>query len=93
MPESQNGDDLVIVFVGDFSEAGMVKGLLEDAGIEAFLKDEYVGIVAPWTVTGGGVGAVKVVIARRDLESAQTVLEEYASAQAAEEEPEEPSSS
>lgn len=68
---------MIIVYEGDFVNAGILRGLLEDAGIEAFLRDEYTGAIAPWTVAAGGAGAVKVVIRSEDLEAARPILEEF----------------
>jgi len=71
-------DDFIIVYEGDFVNAGILRGLLEDAGIEAFLRDEYTGAIAPWTVAAGGAGAVKVVIRSEDLETARPILDQFA---------------
>lgn len=67
----------VEVFRGSSWEAGMVKSLLENAEIEAFLKDEITGILAPWQITSGGVGSVKVVVSNADFERAQQVVTEF----------------
>ena len=65
------------VFVGTVTQAGMVKSLLENAEIEAFLKDEYMGTFNPWHAAPGGVGAVKVFVSYLDFEKAKIVVEEY----------------
>ncbi|MDP4283189.1 MAG: DUF2007-related protein [Bacteroidota bacterium] len=65
------------IFAGNIFEAGMVKSLLENAGIKAYLKDENLGTVAPWWAAGGGAGAVKVVISNLDFERAKVIVEEY----------------
>ena len=69
--------ELVIVYAGTEIDAHFVKGLLEDAGITTFLKDEIMGTMAPWYVAPGGSGAVKVVIAKRDLDRAKPVVQEF----------------
>ena len=37
------GDDPVVVFSGPAWQAGQLQGLLEDAGVESFLRDEVKG--------------------------------------------------
>ena len=67
----------VIVFAGSAWEAGLVKTILEDEQIEVFIKDEIRGTYAPWQVTPGGAGAVKVVVSSDDLERAEKIVEKY----------------
>jgi hypothetical protein len=65
---------IIEVFSGSSWEAGMVKNLLENAGINAFLKDEIIGTrSAVWVPTGG----VRVVISNFDYDRAKLVVEEY----------------
>lgn len=70
-------NDLIVIYAGTAVEAGMIQGLLEDAGIKAFLRDEILGSIAPWYVIGGGAGAVKVVVARKDLDKARPIVQEF----------------
>ena len=67
----------VEVFAGSAWEASLVKSLLENAEIEAFLKDEIRGTTFPWQVSAGGVNAVKVVVSSNDLEKAIEVVNTY----------------
>ncbi|MBN1414733.1 MAG: DUF2007 domain-containing protein [Bacteroidales bacterium] len=67
----------VIVFAGTTWEASIVKSLLENAEIQAFLKDDIYGTVEPWVVAPGGAGAVKVVVSSADAEKARQVVDEY----------------
>jgi hypothetical protein len=66
------------VFSGSFWEAGIVKNLLENADIAAFMKDEIIGSTAPWLGSSGGIGAVKIVVSGRDYDKAITIVEGYA---------------
>lgn len=68
---------LVEVFAGTMWQAGMIKSLLENAGIEAFLKDEIIGTMGPWWAAPGGAGAVKVFVSNKQTEEAQKVVDEY----------------
>jgi len=52
-------------------QATLVKSLLENAEIEAYLKDEFTGTLYPWHTTPGGVGAVKVFVSSADREKAR----------------------
>jgi hypothetical protein len=69
--------DLVIVHSGSAIETGFVKSLLEEHGIKTALRDEMMGVIAPWYVAPGGVGAVKILIARRDYERARAIIDEF----------------
>ena len=69
--------ELVVVYAGTVIDAGFLEGLLEDAGITTFLKDEIMGTIAPWYVTAGGAGAVKVVVAKRDLDRAKPIVQKF----------------
>ncbi|HLO57999.1 MAG TPA: DUF2007-related protein [Bacteroidales bacterium] len=65
------------VFAGTQWEAALVKSLLDNAEVEAFLKDEIRGTTMPWQVEPGGIGAVKVVVHPDQLELAKQVVREF----------------
>ncbi|HCV15827.1 MAG TPA: hypothetical protein DF637_05800 [Rikenellaceae bacterium] len=67
----------VKVFRGTYLQCEMVRSLLENAGIESYLKDEILGTVAPWWVEPGGAGAVKVFVSVEDEAQATLVVEQY----------------
>ena len=69
----------VEVFAGTAVQATLVKSLLENAEIDAYLKDEFTGTLYPWHTTPGGVGAVKVYVSSADHEKAILVVDEYES--------------
>ena len=69
--------DLVVVYAGTPIEAGLVRSLLEDQGIPAFLQDEFMGTIAPWYVAPGGAGAAKVAVPERHLEEARIAIRQY----------------
>ena len=58
-------------------QATLVKSLLDNAEIKAYLKDEFTGVIAPWHTTPGGAGAVKVFVSSLDYERAGQVVDEY----------------
>jgi hypothetical protein len=67
----------VKVFAGTIWQAEMVKSLLENAEIESFLNDEFIGTLAPWNVSSGGAGAVKIFVSSQDSERAKQIVKEY----------------
>ena len=67
----------VEVFAGTAVQANLLKSLLENAEIKAYLKDEFTGIIAPWHSSPGGVAAVKVFVSSVDQERARLVVEEF----------------
>ena len=68
---------IIEIFSGTSWEAGMVKSLLENAGITVFLKDHIIGTLTPWWAAPGGAGSVKVTISNSDYDKAKLIVEEY----------------
>ena len=67
----------VKVFRGTYLQCEMVRSLLENAGIESYLKDELLGTIAPWWAEPGGAGVVKVFVSEEDEARAKLVVEQY----------------
>jgi hypothetical protein len=67
----------VEIFAGTIWQSEMVKNLLENEGIETFLKDENTGTLAPWYTAPGGAGSVKVVVSSSDFDKAKLIVSEY----------------
>lgn len=65
------------VFAGTIMQAQMLKSLLIDSEIEAFLKDEVIGSMAPWYTGPGGFASVKVVVSKNDYEKAKLIVAEF----------------
>src|SRR5512146_1252394 len=71
------GDDPVVVFSGTAWQAGQLQGLLEDAGVESFLRDEVTGRIDAPALAAAAKGAVKLVVAREHATRAEQVLRDF----------------
>lgn len=69
--------DPVEVFAGNTWQTALVKSLLENAEIEAFLKDEIIGTLQPWWSDAGGAGPIRVFVSYEDEARARIIVEEY----------------
>jgi hypothetical protein len=76
-------DDPVVVFTGTIWQAEQLRGLLEQAGIEAFLRDEVMGRIDAPALAAGAIGAVKVVVTREHAPRAEEVLRDFGAQQGA----------
>nr|WP_315200350.1 hypothetical protein [uncultured Flavobacterium sp.] len=45
---------MIEVFIGSYFEVINIKNLLENEGVFAFIQNEYLSVLEPWTVTAGG---------------------------------------
>ena len=70
---------LETVYASTPIQAGMIKSLLENAGIHAFLKDDHMGTIFPWHAAPGGAGAVKVLVSSDQLNEAREIVATYES--------------
>lgn len=64
------------IFSGLGWQAQMVKNMLENEGIESYIKDEIIGTIAPWYINPGA-GSVSVVISALDYDRARIIVDEY----------------
>jgi len=78
---SKNEITPVEIFDGNQWEASLVKSLLDNAEIESFVKDQRMGVLAPWNVDAGGAGPVKIFVSSLDVEKAREVIEQYEKAE------------
>lgn len=69
--------ELIVIHSTDHVEAGLLKGLLENAGIAVWLRDEFIGHIAPWYAAPGGAGAVKIMVRQEDQDRARAVLLDF----------------
>lgn len=71
---------MIEIFDGNPFQAQMVKNLLENEGIESFLKDEIIARSAIFRPEGG----VRVMISELDFEKAKWIVDEYEKSQKSE---------
>ena len=72
-----NTIEFVEVFAGELWQAAVVKDLLEDNGIGAFVENELMGNIAPWQVSAGGVSSVTVKISSSDYAVAKELVDSF----------------
>ncbi len=74
---AKNTNDIIEVYAGSPLDTGLIMSMLQDSDIECFLQDENMGTIAPWQVSAGGAGAVKIMINSNDLEKARLLIEQF----------------
>ena len=72
-----NKETIKKVFAGELWKSTMIKNMLEENGVQAFLENEYSGSIAPFQVTLGGVNPVNVVVSSENYEKALKFIEEF----------------
>ena len=67
----------VIVYEGGSADTGLLRNLLEAAGIPVQLGDEVMGTVAPYLIEGGAMAAIKVLVPGDRVEEARPIVVEF----------------
>lgn len=75
--KNKNENEPVEIFAGTTWKAEMIKSLLKNAEIEAFLEDEIIGTIGPWWTAPGGAGSVRVFVSKKYYERAKLVADNY----------------
>lgn len=75
--KAMDKNEPVEVFAGTAWQAGLVKSLLENAEINAYLKDEIIGTLNPWWTAPGGAGSVKVFVSLLDYDKARIIVDDF----------------
>ena len=70
-------EDPVVVFTGTAWQAEQLRGLLDNAGVESFLRDEVMGRIDAPALAAGAIGAVKLVVTREHVAQAEQVLRDF----------------
>ena len=71
-----NKNEFVEIFAGEVWQAEMIKEMLEDNGIQAYMENELMGNIAPWIVGPGGTGYVKINISTSDYARSKELIDE-----------------
>ena len=69
--------ELIVVFNGSPIDSEIIKGILNDNGIMANLKNQLMGTIAPWQVSPGGFEPVEVEVFVKDQEKALKLIAEF----------------
>jgi hypothetical protein len=76
MEKDMNKDGYVHLYSGSEVRVILLKGLLEDKGIQSIVQNEYQsGITAGFA--GGTVNTIRLKVHARDLEQAEAILEDF----------------
>jgi hypothetical protein len=75
--ETKPDDNELVELISEQGEvnARLLVGILESEGIEVMLKSHQTFSALPFTVDG--MGEVRIMVRREDLERARTILKEY----------------
>jgi hypothetical protein len=68
----------VIVYTGGAADTGVLRDLLDAAGVTARLGDEAMGTIAPYVISGGTLAAVKVLVPEDQLDAAREIVAGFA---------------
>lgn len=69
--------EIIIIFEGNQIDSVIIKDLLIDNGINANLKNQLMGTIAPWQVSPGGFEPIKVEILSKDKDKALELIKEF----------------
>ena len=69
--------NFAVVFQGSPMDAEVVKEILADHGIRAYLRNELMGTIAPWHITPGGFAPVEVEVSSADKEKALQLIDDF----------------
>lgn len=69
--------EIIIIFEGNLVDSEVVKDLLIENGINANLKNQLMGTIAPWQVSPGGFEPVKIEILSKDKDKALELIKEF----------------
>lgn len=67
----------VEVFAGPLWKSTIVKEMLIDNGIQAFILNEFEGTIAPFRVQAGGIDPIKVIVSSLDYDMALRLIKEF----------------
>jgi hypothetical protein len=64
----------VTVFSGSSMDAEIIKQYLESNGVMATIRNQFMGTIAPWQVSGGGTSPADVEVLEHDRQAALALI-------------------
>ena len=69
--------EIIVIYEGNPIDSEIVKDILIENGINANLKNQLMGNIAPWQVSPGGFEPVKVEVLLKDKDKALELIEVF----------------
>jgi len=73
-------NELIEIYAGKVWQSTMIRDLLTDNGIFAFIDNEHMSVIDPNLTMTGFVVPIRVKVQKSDFEKAQELIEEFNSA-------------
>lgn len=68
---------MVEIFRGSYIETMNIKNLLENNGISAFVSNEHMSSIKPWSVSAGGNSPAILKILEKDIADSKKIIDSY----------------
>jgi len=68
---------LTVVFKDNPMDSEIVKEILSDNGIMTNIKNQLMGIIAPWHISPGGLDPIEIEVLGKDKEKALSLITEF----------------
>ncbi|MHC0446851.1 putative signal transducing protein [Flavobacterium sp. 3-218] len=68
---------MIEIFRGSYIETMNIKNLLENNGISAFITNEYMSNIQPWSVSAGGNSPAILKVLEKDMANSKKIIESY----------------
>lgn len=69
--------ELISVFKGSPMDAEIVEQVLNDHDIQTNTRNKFMGSIAPWHVSSGGMDPVEIEVLSSDVEKALLLINEF----------------
>jgi len=68
---------MVEIFRGSYIEAMNIKNLVENNGISAFIANECMSNIQPWSVSAGGNAPAILKVLEKDMAYSKVIIDRY----------------
>ncbi len=68
---------MIAIFNGPYTEAMIVKNMLENQGIDVFIANENMALIEPVAISSGGYNTVTLHVDQTDFDRGQQILNDY----------------